>query len=188
MGPNVEVELAKILMVDGDHVYRLSLMKELARKGYEVFGASGYREAVGIPQTLFPTHLITELSFLEGPSGIELLRDLRRFHQQLRGIVLTSRGSIASALRASELGAVQLGKPSDIDTILAAMGLVGECPEKGSTQDACPTLARVKWEHVQRVLTDNGGNTSKAARVLCIHSRVLQRILKVEPPPPSRQG
>ena len=41
-----------------------------------------------------------------------------------------------------------------------------------------PTLARTEWEHIQRVLTDCGGNVSEAARRLGIHRRSLQRKLQ----------
>ncbi len=40
-----------------------------------------------------------------------------------------------------------------------------------------PSLARVEWEHIQRVLSDCGGNVSEAARELSMHRRSLQRKL-----------
>jgi two-component system response regulator RegA len=40
-----------------------------------------------------------------------------------------------------------------------------------------PSLARVEWEHINRVLADCEGNVSKAARALGIHRRSLQRKL-----------
>jgi CheY-like chemotaxis protein len=44
-----------------------------------------------------------------------------------------------------------------------------------------PSLARVEWEHIQRVLSDCAGNVSQAARVLGIHRRSLQRKLGKRP-------
>jgi two-component system response regulator RegA len=44
-----------------------------------------------------------------------------------------------------------------------------------------PSLARVEWEHIQRVLTDCQGNVSKAARLLGVHRRSLQRKLHKMP-------
>jgi two-component system response regulator RegA len=44
-----------------------------------------------------------------------------------------------------------------------------------------PTLARVEWEHINRVLADCGGNVSQAARALGIHRRSLQRKLSKFP-------
>ena len=43
------------------------------------------------------------------------------------------------------------------------------------------SLARVEWEHIQRILADCGGNISQAARVLRIHRRSLQRKLTKYP-------
>jgi two-component system response regulator RegA len=40
-----------------------------------------------------------------------------------------------------------------------------------------PSLARVEWEHINRVLADAGGNVSEAARRLGLHRRSLQRKL-----------
>ncbi|MET0284930.1 MAG: helix-turn-helix domain-containing protein, partial [Polyangiales bacterium] len=45
-----------------------------------------------------------------------------------------------------------------------------------------PSLERVKWEHVSRVLADCGGNVSEAARKLKLHRRSLQRMLQKFPP------
>lgn len=39
------------------------------------------------------------------------------------------------------------------------------------------TLARVEWDHIQRVLEEWGGNISRAAQILGLHRRSLQRKL-----------
>jgi two-component system response regulator RegA len=44
-----------------------------------------------------------------------------------------------------------------------------------------PSLARVEWEHISRVLADSGGNISEAARRLGLHRRSLQRKLAKYP-------
>ena len=44
-----------------------------------------------------------------------------------------------------------------------------------------PSLARAEWEHINRVLSDCGGNISEAARRLGIHRRSLQRKLLKNP-------
>jgi len=49
------------------------------------------------------------------------------------------------------------------------------------------SLARVEWEHIQRVLADCHGNLSQAARLLGIHRRSLQRKLSKDPVPESRR-
>jgi two-component system response regulator RegA len=51
-----------------------------------------------------------------------------------------------------------------------------------STPATVPSLHRVEWEHIQRVLADCEGNVSKAARLLGLHRRTLQRKLASLPP------
>ena len=60
----------------------------------------------------------------------------------------------------------------------------GEAPPDGSIDQDLdpPSLERVKWEHVSRVLADCGGNVSEAARKLKLHRRSLQRMLQKFPP------
>lgn len=41
----------------------------------------------------------------------------------------------------------------------------------------------MEWEHLQRVLTDCGGNLSAAARELGMHRKSLQRKLAKRPVP-----
>jgi two-component system response regulator RegA len=45
-----------------------------------------------------------------------------------------------------------------------------------------PSLERVEWEHLQRVLADCDNNISQAARLLGIDRRSLQRKLSKYPP------
>ena len=95
--------------------------------------------------------------------------------------MLTGWGSIATAVEAVRTGADHyLSKPVDVDQILAAHSARGQAA--GQAETAVPSLARVEWEHIQRVLTDAGGNVSLAAKRLGIHRRSLQRKLSKYPP------
>jgi two-component system response regulator RegA len=100
-------------------------------------------------------------------------------------VVLTGYGSIATALDALRLGAVHyLTKPADVDDILAGFARAGLAPgEVPETSHEVPSLARVEWEHINRVLADSGGNISEAARRLGLHRRSLQRKLSKYPMP-----
>ena len=92
--------------------------------------------------------------------------------------MLTGYGSIATAVESVKLGASSyLTKPVDTDQILAAL----EGSVSSSVPSSVPSLARVEWEHIQRVLADCGGNISQAARLLGIHRRSLQRKLAKYP-------
>ena len=93
-------------------------------------------------------------------------------------VVPTGYGSIATAVEAVRLGAAEyLTKPADVDQIVAAFDRSGAANLAVDEPDQVPSLARVEWEHINRVLADCGGNVSKAARLLNIHRRSLQRKL-----------
>jgi two-component system response regulator RegA len=70
-----------------------------------------------------------------------------------------------------------LGKPVDAEQILASFHELGCTSSLRSVPPTVPSLARVEWEHIQRVLTDCSGNISQAAKLLGIHRRSLQRKL-----------
>jgi two-component system response regulator RegA len=71
-----------------------------------------------------------------------------------------------------------LTKPVDADDVLRAFEPGGEAAEP-----SVPSLHRVEWEHIQRVLVEEGGNVSRAAERLGIHRRTLQRTLAKKAPP-----
>ena len=52
-----------------------------------------------------------------------------------------------------------------------------EANVEAAPASAPPRLEEVEWEHLQKVLTDAGGNISEAARRLGMHRRSLQRKL-----------
>ena len=170
-----------LLLVDDDEVYRERLARALRDRGFDVATASGGEEAIAHAHREAPELAVVDLR-MPGASGIEVLEALRAVDPATRVLMLTGYGSIATAVEATRRGAVgYLSKPADADEIVAA--LTGQA----STADAAaeidtPSLARAEWEHIQRVLTDCGGNVSETARRLGIHRRSLQRKLQKYPP------
>ncbi|HJW43447.1 MAG TPA: response regulator [Geothrix sp.] len=163
-----------LLLVDDDAIYRERLGKALAARGYDVRTAANATEAMALAEADSPELAVLDLR-MPGESGLELLRRLRALDPTTRVLMLTGYGSIATALEAVRLGAVHyLTKPADVDDILAAFRLNGAF-EEGSAELETPSLARVEWEHIQRVLSDCEGNLSEAARRLGMHRRSLQR-------------
>jgi two-component system response regulator RegA len=117
--------------------------------------------------------------------GLDIVRELRKLDETTCIIVLTGYGSIATALTATKLGANHyLSKPADADEILNAFQKItsGHGDAFSETSIPVPSLARVEWEHIQRVLADCGGNISQAAKLLGLHRRSLQRKLSKYPP------
>ena len=171
--------LPSILLVDDDEVLRERLATAIRDRGYEVRTAGSAEEALREAAKDSPEMAVVDLK-MPGGSGIEVLRELRRQDPNTRVLMLTGYCSIATAVEAVREGAVgYLPKPADADEILAALHGTNTAKEKGIET---PSLARAEWEHIQRVLTDCGGNISEAARRLGIHRRSLQRKLHKYPP------
>jgi two-component system response regulator RegA len=176
-----------LLIVEDDHVLRGRLARAFRERGFEVQEASDGAGADELARREPPEFAVVDLR-LQGGSGLEVVRALVALDATTNIVVLTGYGSIATALEAVRLGATHyLTKPSDVEEILAgfarAQGPIGEPTgaNEAAWSDATPSLARVEWEHINRVLADSGGNVSKAARILGIHRRSLQRKLSKYP-------
>lgn len=172
-----------VLLVDDDVRLRERLARALRERDYDVVDCADTTSALRIAAVREFWGAVVDMR-MPGGSGLELIRKLRRLLAPPRIVVLTGYGSIANALEAVQLGAVgYLTKPVEVEILLAT--LAGERVERDNPKDVpeeTPSLDRVEWEHIQRVLADCGGNISQAARLLRIDRRSLQRKLGKYPP------
>ncbi|WP_024903436.1 response regulator transcription factor, partial [Robbsia andropogonis] len=76
-----------------------------------------------------------------------------------------------------------VSKPANVETILAAMNenATLEQADAALENPAPLSVARLEWEHIQRVLAEHEGNISATARALNMHRRTLQRKLSKRP-------
>ena len=171
-----------VLLVDDDERLRSRMARAFEERGYEAHQAAGHDEAVAIASEESTEFAVVDLR-IPGKSGLDVVRELHRIDPATKVVVLTGYGSIATALEAMRLGATHyLTKPADVDEVIASFdrdtvkpGQAPSIPEGEAPET--PSLARVEWEHIQRVLTDCDGNITKAAERLGIHRRSLQRKL-----------
>jgi two-component system response regulator RegA len=177
-------EAYAILLVDDEETFRKRLAQAFKRRGFTVHEAADFDSAVAVLRDTDPEMALIDLR-MPGRSGLELVAEAKRMRPEISIVVLTGYGSIATASQAIKLGALNyLPKPADVDEILRAFADDdGLAIAIGQEELTPPTLARVEWEHIQRVLTDCDGNISEAARKLNIHRRSLQRkLFKFAPP------
>ncbi|WNG40592.1 response regulator transcription factor [Archangium violaceum] len=171
-----------LLLVDDEAVFRERLARAFRERGFEVSTAGSYDEALVLATKESPELAVVDLK-MPGRSGLELVRALHALDVSTRIIVLTGYGSIATAVEAVKLGAFNyLPKPADVDDLVLAFSRGPGEPTQVTEDFQPPSLARAEWEHIQRVLTDCGGNISEAARRLGLHRRSLQRKLQKYPP------
>lgn len=170
-----------ILLVDNEDIFRNRLAKAFVQRGFIVESASSYVGAVEIIARQNPDYAVIDLK-LDGKTGLDVIRTGIRHHPTLKAVVLTGYGSIATATKAIKLGAVgYLTKPAEIEDIIAALES-DEIKKTGNDNISAPSLARVEWEHISRVLHDCNNNISQTAKKLGIHRRTLQRKLQKMPP------
>lgn len=173
-------ERPSLLLVDDDRSFSEALRGALVARGFEVRVAhnvaDGLAAATGDP----PEYAVIDLK-MPGPSGLELVQQLKALDENTRIVMLTGYASIATAVEAIKLGATHyLAKPADADEIVAAL-YRGEGDVSVTIGEQPLSVARLEWEHIQRVLNECGDNVSATARRLGMHRRTLQRKLAKRP-------
>ncbi|MGE5319441.1 MAG: response regulator transcription factor [Hyphomicrobiaceae bacterium] len=171
----------KLLIVEDDADFAAVLARAMSKRGCEIAVAHDAAEARTVADAFTPTHVVVDLK-LPGESGLTVVAALAARSPAPAIVVLTGYASIATAVEAVRLGARHyLAKPADADEILGA--LLRDQPDAALEVSPEPlSVARLEWEHIQKVLNEHGGNISATARALKMHRRTLQRKLDKNPP------
>ena len=122
---------------------------------------------------------------MDRETGIEAIKKIRAKNETCKIVVMTGYGSIATAVEATKLGAVQyLTKPISVGRVLKAfLGESNETEVKIEEEEGERTsLARHEQEYIEYVLVKCNGNITHAAQWLGIRRQSLQRKLKKYPP------
>ena len=170
-----------VLIVDDDSALRSVLTRALSRREYITCEAANVTEALSVARQQEHIHkAIVDLK-MEGPSGLMLIPELKHLHPDIDIVMLTGYSSVATAVEAVKLGAINyLCKPANTDEILGAFAATtGD--SSVAIPDHPPSVERVEWEHIQKVLKEHNGNISATARALGMHRRTLQRKLQKRP-------
>jgi two-component system response regulator RegA len=169
-----------LLIVDDDALFRERLAQAMERRGFRVTAAESVAAAIAAGKAAPPRYAVVDLRLGDG-NGLEVVAALRALQSDMRIVVLTGYGNIASAVAAVKTGAVDyLPKPVDADAVERAL------TEREQTLPSPPeypmSADRVRWEHIQRVFEQCDRNVSETARRLRMHRRTLQRILAKHAP------
>lgn len=167
----------KLLLLEDDHNLRQALAEDFTEKGYDVTQAETIKEI----KNIFFDFAVIDLRLL-AESGLKAIPELIKQNAQCRIVVLTGYGSVATAVEAVKLGAINyLHKPAGSDLIEAALN--DQLKEQGSEIKAFEVtpLEKHAHEYIEFVLTKNDGNITKTAKQLGLHRQSLQRKLKKYP-------
>lgn len=172
--------MTSILILDDDEVFAETLSRSFKRKGYQSFVALNIRDAHALASAHQPDFAVVDLK-IDQESGLHFLPLLSSCSPSTKSVVLTGYSSISTTVEAMKLGCVNyLCKPVNSDDIIQAFQDEQAHPEI-SLPDTPPSVNRLEWEHIQRVLTLNDGNISATAKALGMHRRTLQRKLQKRP-------
>ena len=167
----------KYLLVDDDASFANTLARALARRGMTVSIAHTSAEAIALANNNRFDRAIVDLK-IDTDSGLDLIASVRLSQPALQIVMLTGYSSIATAVEAVKRGATNyLCKPASAEQILNAFNDDVDT----AIPDTPPSVNRLEWEHIQRVLNEHDGNVSATARALGMHRRTLQRKLQKKP-------
>jgi len=170
----------KIIIIDDDQTFREILARSLSRLEYTVENFATPQEALPLIKETSNLTILLDLK-LESDSGLRWIKRIKQANSASNLILLTGYASITTAVEAIKLGANDyLTKPITAREIVAHLKKKTEDPKPIINQRPM-SVERLEWEHIQKVLLDNQGNISAAARALDMHRRTLQRKLAKKP-------
>jgi two-component system response regulator RegA len=178
-------KITRVLIIDDDPVYCRLLDKGLGRLGYQCNVAHNTAQVLSIEDQ--QDVILLDMRLGE-ESGLGLIPDLQRTFPGSKFIMVTGYANLATAVTAVKKGASNyIAKPVDVKDIHAIIqeSLFGDDTQETDTAPIpgqAPSLKRLEWEHIHRVLEENEGNISRTAQKLGMHRRTLQRKLKKHAP------
>jgi len=109
---------AKVLIIDQDAAWTLSLSESLMGDDYEVFSANSTQDALLLLEARNVDLIIVEVNIPQ-VGGIGFLEQLRQVYPMITTIIFTARASISQAVQAAKLGAFDYIEKSDDPATLA---------------------------------------------------------------------
>jgi two-component system response regulator RegA len=172
---NVDRGEGKILIIDDDIAFASRLAIAMEARELKASVASSVNDAINHISRHSVAYVTVDLR-VGADSGLRVLQFIQDQKINARAIVLTGYGSIATAVTAVKLGAVDyLIKVCTADEVYLALTQMPGHETELANNLTSPSLA--KWEYIKSVYEMSDRNISKAARHLNLNRRTLQRML-----------
>jgi two-component system response regulator RegA len=171
----------RMLLIDDDTIFTQVMARGMQRRGFEVQQCHSAEQAIDLTRNWQPDFILLDLN-MPGVSGLVALPKILAGAPKAKLVVLTGYSSIATAVEATKAGALNyLCKPATIEEVLSSFEDENTNVNTPEVRAEPLSVERLEWEHIQKVLQDNNGNISAAARALNMHRRTLQRKLQKRP-------
>jgi len=113
--------MKKILIIDDEQEIRKLLGDSLKRRGFEVEIAFDGQEGLEKVKLTNPDLVLCDIS-MPGLSGVEVLKKIKQFNQDIIVIMLTGYGTMESAIKCLKLGAYgHIAKPIELEKLLVLL-------------------------------------------------------------------
>jgi len=175
-----------ILILDDDITFSETLGRSFKQRGLTSFVTQTTAAATSVLEEHTPDYAVIDLK-IDQESGLHFLSTLAKKSPTTKSVILTGYSSISTTVAAMKLGCVNyLCKPLNTDQILNALThttttTLNTQLEDTPLENTPPSVNRLEWEHIQRVLSQQDGNISATAKALGMHRRTLQRKLQKKP-------
>jgi len=172
-----------VLLVDDDEIFRNTLKNSFEKRKINAYTAANDSEAMAI----FREHDVDMVVLdyrMPGLDGISILRQMHVYNPQPVFMLLTGYGSLPMAVASMKEGADSvLQKPCDVDSILSEGARLLEkkkkrVPGMDESEFRSFNLNILERLGIEKALKATKGNVSKAALLLGIDRRTLQRKMK----------
>ena len=170
----LEAKNKSLLLVEDDKGLREVLIEELQERGLEV---QAFAQTPQMPQVQSADWALLDLR-VGSENSLDFLKRLKSQFPNIKIVMMSGFGSVASAVKAMQLGAHNfISKPVTVDMILKAF-LEPEPSETEAVPEQEISLARMEREYIDYVLQTSDGNITQAAKKLGLHRQSLQRKLR----------
>jgi two-component system response regulator RegA len=174
-------KIENALVIDDDDLFRTTLGSSLRRRGLKVRTAASVEEGLFVVEDGLVDLLIVDQRMPRG-NGLDALARFRRHLPEAVIVMLTGFGDIPLAVEAVREGAdTLLSKPIDPDQLLRVAVDLRARPRISSATPASPlclNLEEMEREAIRAALKEAGGVVWRAAKLLGIDRRTLQRKMR----------
>lgn len=109
---------SKVLIVDDEKLMRISLESQLKKEGYQVRSVDNAIEGLKRVKSEDYDVVVTDLR-LSGMNGMELLKEIKKYNQEVIVVIMTAYGTLESAVSAIKDGAYDyIAKPFSTDELI----------------------------------------------------------------------
>jgi len=167
--------MPRLLIINDDAAFTRILDRAMSTRDYIVRVCQDLDDVVEEFEDFRPDFVLSDL-YISGDNAMPFIPRLKAIDESCVIIVLTSYGTIRSAVWAVRNGASDyISKPVDADEL---DHLIKRCVNiKTPLPDILPSPEEIKEAHIVEFFEKNDRRVATTARMLGLHRRTLQRIL-----------